>query len=101
MLPWSIVPLFVYVAGMSIAMPSLTLLTLDLFPQQKGLAASCQGFIGLAANSVVSALVPLIWGTPLSMAWTCITMLVAGVGTVLLYMKAMQKIERKNVERET
>jgi len=101
MLPWSIVPLFAYVAGMSIAMPSLTLLTLDLFPQQKGLAASCQGFIGLAANSVVSALVPLIWGTPLSMAWTCITMLVAGVGTVLLYMKAMKKIERKNVERET
>ena len=78
MLPWSIVPLFVYVVGMSIAMPSLTLLTLDLFPAQSGLAASCQGFISLGANSVVSAFVPLIWGTTLSMAWTEIVMLIVG-----------------------
>jgi len=39
MLPWTIVPIFVYVMGMSLAMPSLTLITLDLFPSQRGLAA--------------------------------------------------------------
>ena len=61
MLPWSIVPVFVYVLGMSIATPSLTLLGLDFFPAQRGLAASCQGFIGLSANSAVSAFVALIW----------------------------------------
>jgi DHA1 family bicyclomycin/chloramphenicol resistance-like MFS transporter len=93
MIPWSIVPLVIYVIGMSAAMPSLTLLTLDLFPQQRGLAASCQGFIGLVANSVVSAFVPLIWATTRSMAWTCITMLSAGVVTALLYMRAMKKHE--------
>jgi len=91
MIPWSILPLVIYVIGMSIAMPSLTLLTLDLFPKQRGLAASCQGFIGLAANSAVSASVPLIWATTRSMAWTCTTMLAAGVVTVLLYMRAMKK----------
>jgi MFS transporter, DHA1 family, multidrug resistance protein len=93
LLPWSIVPVFIYVIGMSISMPSLTLLTLDLFPSQRGLAASCQGFISLGANSVVSAFVALIWGTPLSLALTEITMLTAGVLTVSLYFKFMKKHE--------
>jgi DHA1 family bicyclomycin/chloramphenicol resistance-like MFS transporter len=93
LLPWSIVPVFIYVIGMSISMPSLTLLTLDLFPAQRGLAASCQGFISLGANSVVSAFVALIWGTPLSLALTEITMLAFGVVTVMLYFRFMKKHE--------
>jgi MFS transporter, DHA1 family, multidrug resistance protein len=91
MLPWSIVPIFIYVVGMSIASPSLTLLTLDLFPKQRGLAASCQGFISLGANSIVSAFVALIWGTPISLALTQIVMLAVGVSTVLLYLQFMKK----------
>jgi MFS transporter, DHA1 family, multidrug resistance protein len=94
MLPWSIVPIFVYVIGMSTSMPSLTLLTLDLFPSQRGLAASCQGFISLGANSIVSAFVALIWGTMLSLACTTIVMLAAGIVTVLLYLRAMKKHRR-------
>jgi MFS transporter, DHA1 family, multidrug resistance protein len=91
MLPWSIVPVFIYVIGMSIATPSLTLLTLDLFPAQRGLAASCQGFISLGANSVVSAFVALIWGTPLSLALTAISMLAVGLTMLLLYMHAIKR----------
>jgi DHA1 family bicyclomycin/chloramphenicol resistance-like MFS transporter len=91
MLPWSIVPVFIYTIGMSTAMPSLILLTLDLFPMQRGLAASCQGFIGLGTNSIVSAMVPLFWGSTLSLAWTEMGMLVIGVVTVLLYAAAMKK----------
>jgi DHA1 family bicyclomycin/chloramphenicol resistance-like MFS transporter len=91
MLPWSIVPVFVYTIGMSTAMPSLTLLTLDLFPMQRGLAASCQGFIGLGANSIVSALVPLFWGSTLSLACTEVGMLVVGIAMILLYAVAMKK----------
>jgi MFS transporter, DHA1 family, multidrug resistance protein len=93
LLPWSIVPIFIYVVGMSIAAPSLTLLTLDLFPEQRGLAASCQGFISLGANSIVSAFVALIWGTPLSLALTEMVMLSFAVVTVLLYLRAMKKHE--------
>jgi DHA1 family bicyclomycin/chloramphenicol resistance-like MFS transporter len=91
MLPWTIVPLFFFVLGMSIASPSLTLLTLDLFPEQRGLAASCQGFISLGANSVVSAFVALTWGSCLSLAVTELVMLAAGVATLALYMRAMRK----------
>lgn len=90
MLPWSIVPPFIYVIGMSIAMPSLTLLTLELFPEQRGLAASCQGFINLSANSVVSAFVALVWGSCLSLAYTELVMLAAGLVTLLLYIRAMR-----------
>ena len=96
MLPWSILPVFIYVIGMSISMPSLTLLTLDLFPKQRGLAASCQGFISLGANSLVSAFVALVWGTPLSLATTELVMLVVAVVTVLLYLRFMKKhMEKK------
>ena len=91
MVPWTILPLTIYVVGMSIAMPSLTLYTLDLFPSQRGLAASCQGFVGLGAYSAVSAFVPLIWGTTLSMAWTEMLLLIGGVVTILLYSVAMKR----------
>jgi DHA1 family bicyclomycin/chloramphenicol resistance-like MFS transporter len=64
MLPWSIVPLVFYVIGMSISMPSLTLLTLDLFPRQRGLAASCQGFIGLISTPWFRRSFPLSGGLP-------------------------------------
>jgi DHA1 family bicyclomycin/chloramphenicol resistance-like MFS transporter len=91
MLPWSIVPVFIYTIGMSAAMPSLTLLTLDLFPMQRGLAASCQGFIGLSANSIVSACVPFFWGSTLSLACTEMGFFAVGIITILLYAVAMKK----------
>ena len=85
--PWAIVPLFAYVMGMSLAMPSLTLITLDLFPSQRGLASSCQGFISLAFNSLVSAFVALTWGTTLSLAVTMLLMLGLGVATIFTYFR--------------
>jgi DHA1 family bicyclomycin/chloramphenicol resistance-like MFS transporter len=96
MVPWTIVPLVFYVVGMSIAMPSLTLFTLDLFPRQKGLAASCQGAISLGANSAVSAFVPLIWGTTRSMAMTEIGMLIIGSVALLFYFPAMRRYQSAN-----
>jgi DHA1 family bicyclomycin/chloramphenicol resistance-like MFS transporter len=89
-LPWAIVPIFVYVMGMSLAMPSLTLITLDLFPSQRGLASSCQGFISLAFNSVVSAFVALTWGTTLSLAMTMLLMLGVGVAMICTYFRLIR-----------
>ncbi|HYC44595.1 MAG TPA: multidrug effflux MFS transporter [Burkholderiales bacterium] len=51
-LPWSVLPIMIYTFGMALAMPTLTLLALDLFPQNRGLAASLMGF----EHSFVSAL---------------------------------------------
>jgi MFS transporter, DHA1 family, multidrug resistance protein len=94
MVPWSLLPIFIYVTGMAIAMPSLTLIALDLFPVQRGLAASCQGFIGLGGNSVVAAFVALIWGSALSFSVTMLLMLSGGVVTILLYVYFMKKEPR-------
>lgn len=91
MLPWSILPIFIYTIGMSAAMPSITLLTLDLFPMQRGLAASCQGFISLAVNTIVSGCVPFFWGSTLSLAFTMMCFLVIAVITILLYAAGMKR----------
>ena len=84
-LPWTLAPIIFYVLGMSIAAPSLTLLSLDLFPAQRGLAASCQGFLSLIASSVMSAFVAVFWGSTISLALTMLTLLVCGIVTILLY----------------
>ena len=68
-LPWTVVWVFAYTTGMSLAMPSISLIVLDLFPQNRGLAASLQGaqqsfFSGLVAG----LLSPLVSGTGLGLA---------------------------------
>ncbi len=74
-LPWSVIPLALYVAGNSLASPSLMLMALDLMPRNRGLAASCQGFLQTGGNALVTAvLAPLFW----SGAWS----LAVGMGLV-------------------
>ena len=85
-LPWSVLPIFVYTTGMALTMPSLTLLALDLFPQQRGLAASCQAFLQSGGNSLVAAIVaPLIWGSTLTLAFGMTGLLLFGSLSALLY----------------
>jgi len=95
MLPWPIVPLFIYVIGMSIASPSLTLITLDLFPSQRGLAASCQGFFSLGASSIVSAFVYMVWGTSLSLSLAMGAILTCGIASILVYGATMKKFKQE------
>ena len=76
-LPWNVIPIFVYTFGLSLAMPCLTLMALDPFPQQRGLAASCQMFLQSGANALVAGvLAPLLWGSTLTMAF--------GMGVLML-----------------
>ncbi|MBS1230950.1 MAG: drug resistance transporter, Bcr/CflA subfamily [Proteobacteria bacterium] len=76
-LPWSVVPIFVYTFGMSLAMPCLTLLALDPFPKQRGLAASCQMCLQSGANGLVAGvLAPALWGSTRTLAF--------GMGALML-----------------
>ena len=78
-LPWSVVPLFVYTIGMSLAMPNLTLFALDPFPDKRGLAASCQTFFQSGFNGLSAALIaPLLWGSTLHLALGMAGLLIAG-----------------------
>ena len=68
-LMWSILPIPLYTLGMSLMMPSLTLLSLDPFPDQRGLASSCQMFLQSIFNGLVAGVIaPALWGTTLSLA---------------------------------
>ncbi len=68
-LPWAVVPIFAYTFGLSLALPCLTLLALDPFPEQRGLAASCQMFLQSGSNALVAGvLAPLLWGSTQTLA---------------------------------
>jgi len=91
-LPWTLIPVITYVLGMSTAAPSLTLLALDLFPSQRGLAASCQGFLSLGASAVISAFISLLWGSTLSLACTMLTILAGGAILLILYKVTVARV---------
>ena len=96
-LPWTLVPIIIYVLGMSVATPSLTLLALDMFPLQRGLASSCQGFLSLGASAIMSAFIALFWGSTLSLAWTMLTILGVSAILILLYKATVVKFSRQPI----
>ena len=54
-------PLVVYVTGLSVMMPAITVLALDCLPTHRGTAASMQGFLQMITNAgVASFAVPLL-----------------------------------------
>jgi MFS transporter, DHA1 family, multidrug resistance protein len=89
-LPWSVLPLFIYTLGMSLAMPNLTLFALDPFPDNRGMAASCQTFLQSGFNSLVAGLVaPLVWGSTLSLAGAMAGFLMLGSLCAVLYRRSV------------
>lgn len=85
-MPWSVAHLLVYNIGMAITMPSLTLLALDLFPQQRGLASSCQTFLQSSLNTVAAAvLAPLLWSSTRHLALGSAVLLCLGLLCTLLH----------------
>lgn len=79
-LPWSVAPILVYSFGMSLAFPTLTLLALDLFPAQRGLASSCQSFVQTSGAAVTAALIaPLLWASTRAFALGSLVLLVCGL----------------------
>jgi DHA1 family bicyclomycin/chloramphenicol resistance-like MFS transporter len=79
-LPWSILPIPVYVCGMALTMPGLQLEALNLFPERRGMASSCQGTLQTGINAIAAAaIVPLLWGTTLNLALGMVAFLALGL----------------------
>lgn len=56
-----IAPLVLYVTGLAVMMPAITVLALDCLPENRGTAASMQGFIQSISNAAVASFaVPLL-----------------------------------------
>ncbi|HEX5803432.1 MAG TPA: multidrug effflux MFS transporter [Azospira sp.] len=84
--PWSVLPLFVYTTGMALAMSALTILALDPFASERGLAASCQTFLQSSTNGLVAGLVaPLLWGSTPTLAFGMAGFALLGAGATLAY----------------
>jgi len=84
--PWSVLPLFLYTTGMALTMAPLTLLALDPFAGERGLAASCQTFLHAGTNGLVAGLVaPLLWGGTEALALGMAGFAALGAGATLAW----------------
>jgi len=87
-LPWTVLPVMIYSAGMALAMPSVTVLVLDLYPQLRGTVSSLQGFAHSLFSGITAGLIsPLVSGSALTLALTMTCLLTAGGCCWLLYLR--------------
>lgn len=88
LVPWVILPVMLYTIGMSMAMPSITILTLDRFPATRGMVSSLQGFVQTMVMTLASGLLsPLVAGSGVGMAVGMLMFLSFGYIAWFLYEK--------------
>jgi DHA1 family bicyclomycin/chloramphenicol resistance-like MFS transporter len=79
-IPWAIVPIMIYGIGFAMAMPSISIITLDLFPTRRGMAASLQGFVSGMVNTLTAGVIsPALWDHPRWLALGMLVMMLCGV----------------------
>ncbi len=67
--PWAVIPILIYGLGMSMALPGMTVITLNFFPTMRGLASSLQSTVQMLIFAMVSGFVaPLLYGSALELA---------------------------------
>ncbi len=82
----TVVTIFVYAAGSAMAMPSLMLLVMDLFPSRRGMASSLAGFVSGIVNAVVAGLLsPVVSHSPRAMAVSMACLMAGGMINWLWY----------------
>jgi len=78
-----VAPIALYVLGMAIAMPNISLLALDCFPRNRGMASALQSFIQMGFTSlIIGSVVPLVAA---AMPWMAATMLLLSLAGALLW----------------
>ena len=91
-IPWAVLPIMVYGIGFAMAMPSISLITLDLFPTRRGMAASLQGFVSGMVNTVTAGvLAPLIYHDPRLLASGMAALLACGIVAWTLYRRSASR----------
>lgn len=87
-LPWTVLPVMVYTIGMALAMPSVTLIALDLFPKLRGMTSSLQGFAhSLFAGLTAGVVSPLLSHSALMLACGMGGMALLGGLSWMLYLR--------------
>ncbi len=87
-IPWAVIPIFFYAIGTAMAMPTISLTTLDLFPTRRGMAASLQGFVSGMINTITAGLIaPAVFHDPRWMAAGMAAMMLTGFACWRIYYK--------------
>ena len=90
-LPWAVLLVALYSTGMSLAMPSISLLNLELYPRNRGMVSSLQGFVHTLGSALAAGvLAPLLAHTPLYLALGMLGCLIGGWLAWLGYLKVSQ-----------
>lgn len=67
--PWAVVPIFIYAFGMSLALPGMTIMTMNYFPQMRGTASSLQSSFQMLIFALISGMVaPLLFQSALKLS---------------------------------
>lgn len=91
-LPWTVLPVMIYTIGMALAMPSATLLTLELFPKLRGMTSSLQGFAhSLFAGLTAGLVSPLVSGRALTLAVAMGLLMLLGWLAWISYLKIIKE----------
>jgi DHA1 family bicyclomycin/chloramphenicol resistance-like MFS transporter len=91
-LPWAMVPIFFYGVGFAMAMPSISLITLDLFPTRRGMAASLQGFVSGMVNTLTAGVIaPALFHDPRWLALGMAAMMFLGLSSWLAYLRSSRR----------
>jgi MFS transporter, DHA1 family, multidrug resistance protein len=86
--PWAMVPIFFYGIGFAMAMPSISIITLDLFPTRRGMAASLQGFVSGMVNTLTAGIVSPALSVDLrALALGMLAMMIIGWWSWRLYVR--------------
>jgi DHA1 family bicyclomycin/chloramphenicol resistance-like MFS transporter len=91
-IPWAVIPLALFGVGFAMAMPSISLITLDLFPTRRGMAASLQGFVSGMVNVLTAGVIsPLLWHSPRALSLGMLGMMLTGFASWRLYQHTTQR----------
>ena len=84
----SIAPLALSAIGLAMTMPSMQLLMMDLFPDNRGMIASAQGFTQvMLATLVAGVIAPLVSGSAAHLALASAAFLAIGATFWILYLR--------------
>jgi DHA1 family bicyclomycin/chloramphenicol resistance-like MFS transporter len=87
-LPWSVLPIMIYTVGMALAMPSMTLLALEIFPRNRGATSSLQGFMHSFLSSVSAGVIsPLVSHSGITLAFAMMGLLALGCLSWMIYVR--------------
>lgn len=93
-LPWAILPIYLYAVGSALAMPSISLISLDMFPARRGMAASLQGFVSGMVNATTAGLLsPAVSHSPKWMGIAMVSLMAGGLCCWLLYLRSTRPLQ--------